>query len=633
MSARNNKYSFRRVFILIIILLAISTTILLIAPFIWNGLKVWPSIFVLLGVFAAFLGSVLGSLLIFYRRKEILKPETKIPITLLDKFVLSKTYDTKYGPLSVKQHQNQVFSIERVNEMRKNLMRLQNRGFITLNENLVISPLKFTGPFITSSDFSEIQLVLNGSKGIWYFNDYFDKISDNTIRSSYERYYKEANDRFTLQSDQIPLSTYGTGMPLIPGQGAIEILLTLRSIHYSGKYGGSVKLVFEMEEEYGYEFALGEYLCDLSALLIEIYVIPLPRYLNADKSKGRSFPIHMVGPQSLRPVLSPVFIEFFPTFRAVYKCYIPPPPSGPVEPRSEPDPRLRLLSDATELEIARKEILIKLNEWGNTALSTNYDYPDLNLSAYLQDRTFEYTASRFVYGWLHSQLNNLLEDDDIVEQIWINEDDLEIKTYKGQWLFSIYCKVENLFLDSEWGGEEVKVTIGAYHDFYESTNTEVPKKSYRCDIPAELPVLGSPELQSTPWYLIGRFPYSEAVAQGINWLWVQTNVWVVELDNGVQAVHIRTPRPSPFFGDIVYHDEWDIPIVEGWHEQREQLGNPDGYPEWSVGDLVARDQAGMVCKLKQGVSGTGYRYVDGPWEHFFWDVNYTFVLKVDLKFG
>jgi hypothetical protein len=191
-------------------------------------------------------------------------------------------------------------------------------------------PQSWNGPF-AFDEFEQIQILLHKDATTWYYNSYFDQVPDPRI---YARYYQYDS---ATQMHEVPSgpsvrtpSPDGAGTAQdprragaetggIPGdQGPQGILMTLKSVHYSSRYGGSVRLVFEMEEDYYYEFRFEPFVYGLSTLELSVYVVPLAKCLNPLSSQisgeGRKYP---------RPQAGGVFLEYGPEVKATYVLVYP----------------------------------------------------------------------------------------------------------------------------------------------------------------------------------------------------------------------------------------------------------------------------------------------------------------------
>lgn len=392
----------------------------------WSELTAWFTLVFLLAVPSAFAGSVIGWEIVRYCRA--IRRET------VSKLVIGRTFQD--GPLKVKS-----FEPEDKTEYPA-LLRRPSAQLVAPPDQpqrgvAYQTVSRFTGPFFLR-EFEEIQVVLNKNQGEWYYNDYFSKV-DPAI---YRKYYWPANlgdptrsaDAHKFPATPSPENPTSPGLPPPrPGgatgpppsdNGAHGVLMTLKSIHYSSRYGGSVKLVFDMEEEHFYEFRFAPYLYDLPGLKMNVHVVPVAILLNPS-------PIPPAGNLTLRgPYTVDVFVEFelpehFNSYVEAYEDGQGDPvdlgkecPSGGTTVGIGPVPPEKLAD-------ARNHLFEKLVAYGG-----------------LLADSMKLKANCFTYGFLHDLHKDTISTEAIrPDRISISDNHFELVTHQGEPVFSIRFRI------------------------------------------------------------------------------------------------------------------------------------------------------------------------------------------------
>jgi hypothetical protein len=306
---------------------------------------------------------------------------------------------------------------------------------------------RFIGPF-EYNYFKDIQIVLDKDGAEWCYNNYFQSVPNKNLYARYYR-YSRSQGKHIVPTTNTPGSD---GAPPRPGaqtdnipdsQNAQGVLLELKSIHYSSRFGGSVKLLFEMIEEYYYEFRFEPYLYDLSFLEVSIYVVPLADSLNPrlrTSSEGYTY-----YPQ---PTAGGVFMEYKPQIKAAYVLNypdtelgeIPSPPSDDTGTWQPPEPTGCSLVPEYQLAKASQKLDESLAKWQVIHKS------DVAASYYPSDLgAIGAEAISFVYGFLHTLHNESIPNALMIPtRITIGDNTFELQTVEGEFYFQISCRVTDI---------------------------------------------------------------------------------------------------------------------------------------------------------------------------------------------
>lgn len=319
--------------------------------------------------------------------------------------------------------------------------------------NIAWKPKRHFGPFRRGSEFSEIQVTLGQG---WLGSGTNLKITATTA------WYH--NKYYTGHLDANILSKYYPGGPgNLPANLTPQInpiLFELQSIHYSSRYGGSIHLRFMLLEDYGYEFTdrpipppngtipatptpvrkwdVGASIYreigggtrrNVGTLEMSLYIVPTPRCLN---------PLDTIDEGNLARDIRdvPIYVELLGRQFTTYE-------EGKLPVTTEKIP--------PELTSIFEEL-----------------YP-------LIESQLRADSKRFVYAWLHSELQARIDKLDNVKTIMITDDFCDIITEKAQPIFSISMRfamgVPNE-IDTEYGEEELKLLYNVFYRYvgdYENT--------------------------------------------------------------------------------------------------------------------------------------------------------------------
>jgi hypothetical protein len=282
-------------------------------------------------------------------------------------------------------------------------------------------PLRHFGPFFSGSDITQIQLVLNAKNAGWFYQDFLTGHEDSAI---FKKYYGANLPSTTPAIDVVP-GTYPNA------DGFNDIRMKLHRIKYTNRYGGSVQLQFRSDEDYEVEVRKGTILWELNSLIMRVYVVPIAGVFNPN------YPINAAP--------GPVYVEFIPGEAVAYDIV---------------GDRLNVRPDN-----ALAELTTALGEYAPQVASAN----------------FNRQASRFVYGFVHSQFKDYIAATDKVNMIKITNDFLDLQTRDGEVTFHLNIRISDINLDTEWGDEEIIITISAEHVFDLNNRVGNPTISYDFD--------------------------------------------------------------------------------------------------------------------------------------------------------
>lgn len=133
-------------------------------------------------------------------------------------------------------------------------------------EQLSTKPNCYFGPFRDNALISKINVVIGQTQNArWYHGDFFN---DNPDSARYKPFYGNLP-----LSDEKPAYNYTPG--LYSGtDGSGYINFTLDKISYSGKYGGTIELLFMANEDVGFELRKGQIIWDVKDLKMKVFVTP-----------------------------------------------------------------------------------------------------------------------------------------------------------------------------------------------------------------------------------------------------------------------------------------------------------------------------------------------------------------------
>jgi len=279
-------------------------------------------------------------------------------------------------------------------------------------KDLAWRPLRHFGPFYYGSEFAQIQVRLTGASAIWYFNDFFATCTD---ASWYTQYFAGNLPATPTSIPSTPPSTQ-----YIPGQfrgsdGIHDLLFGLDSVELSSQFGGSVKLSFQTIEDYEYEVQKGQIIWDVRSIEMIIFVTPRAEVFNQPNRVNYS------------NNLSVVFVPHDPIAYDI---------SGSAIALMD-DPKIDELQDALQ---AAASLLISQTAFANT-------------------------ASKFVHGFLHGQLQNEIGASEIVTMIEVRDGFIDAYTQNATPMFSISLRLHPIHVDDEQGFKNVTGDIFAEHVF------------------------------------------------------------------------------------------------------------------------------------------------------------------------
>lgn len=420
-------------------------------------------------------------------------------------------------------------------------------------------PSRWTGPFLKSDfpEFSNIQLLLNGNKAQWYYNNYWNAV----IRELYARYYDFSSIAGHTLPDPSPTPSarLGVGTGKIPqGQGAHGILLELAGIYYTSFFGGSLKLVFENVEDDYYEFRIDPYVYDLRHLELHVFFVPLAARLHPPGQIRDSGLIRYppnVGPQ----VHGGVFHNFKKSVKGIYALkypdtelfHTPPPKTNPYTLRP-----ITYQRNKVEYETAIKHLNTFLLDWNLTHHSLKTDIAPVS----------------FGYGFLHQLHQDSINTPMIrPRRISIRDNDFDLATEQGEFSFGLSAQVTDLDIDVDG---EVKITLITWNHWKPAWGTGISQKSkWKIDYP---------ERRRLHWHSIFRYTFQDAQE-----LLDDCNYYSTETENYVEAhvtLFIKVGTTSLFTGfhanrTINFH----IPMC-----------HPHSAID-SVYDLALREVGGDIC--------------------------------------
>ena len=333
--------------------------------------------------------------------------------------------------------------------------------------NHAYSPKKSTGHF-NYPEFSEIEVLLVPTRTDFnnasvYFNEYIGEIALSAVehnRNLYELYFFRQN----LIPGATPVPTRGSGVnadstdpgivnfdPTTDKTIGLGVLLQLYEISYSSRCGGSVRLDFQMVEDYYHEFFCPSldpndpntppYYYDLSELQMSLFVKP----------REASFRPADTDPNILPTPWQTFYVEFEPTVDYVY--------SG----------TNRLSGE--ELNDAIDHLHSQLLVYSNSMSESGGEWGGIKI------------FGPFVLGFLHNEHREQLKGDFVVDRISISDGEFSFYTHEAQYFLDIQYKILNVNISPEPHlagklrrlGGEVVIAMSGGHDLY-GDFTNSPKK-------------------------------------------------------------------------------------------------------------------------------------------------------------
>jgi len=349
--------------------------------------------------------------------------------------------------------------------------------------DLAWRPLRYSGPFTSGSELGEIQILLQGMGGVVYYNNFFTNHPSATIYKLYYRTNWGTGGSFAstvLPSNATPPLPSRLVPPPSP-DGANSILMELRRIEYSSRYGGTVRLVFGIAsyptpnnqvhgEDFDYEFRKGDYLFDVSGLEMSIYEHPLVGSFNPT----RALPFHQTISD---PYVGTEQVEFTNGEVAAYK-YL----NSKVVPVPFDDAATAALQ-AVESQVAG---------------GLPGDYVGVS------------HAQRFVLGFLHDQFQSLFQalsdPTDGAEKIWLSDNFADLTTKSRTAVFSLFFSLDHITLVDD----DMEFWATNYHQYRSGTGDPYEVQSYPDNHGVGWAYVVRPiEGTSTPWIHLGTWNASE----------------------------------------------------------------------------------------------------------------------------
>lgn len=300
------------------------------------------------------------------------------------------------------------------------------------------SPRRHFGPLYGNSP----DVHLNSQQATFVYNRFFFNHPDAAV---FQRYYGS-----TLPTNQpsLPDAIPGT---LPYNDGFRDLRLGFDQLTYSSRYGGSLKLTFQSLEDFQVEYRQGNVAWDIAWLGMDVYVRPVPTFLNPNAPLG-SFQDGLVR------------VEFRPQGVIGYSV------SDGNLTVQESDPLPALL----------------------TALANSAQ----TIIAGGAGATFRRDAARFSYGLVHAAFWEEIGLTNNVTAIEISDGFFFPRTTAGRPVAVVSVQASNVRLNTEPGSEEINITVHAEHRFDGCTNCPTFAWDY-------------PEIddgESTPWMTVGVFP-------------------------------------------------------------------------------------------------------------------------------
>ncbi len=215
------------------------------------------------------------------KKRKILKPKKRINI---DSVIQNKTTGKPVIFETVFQKQP-VFKDLRIIESKNDLLKELLGSRISKNVKDTIpkgdwqlhtKPNSYFGPFRDNALLNKISIVIGQTQNArWYHGDFFN---DNPDSDRYKPFYGNLPI-----SDEKPAYNYTPGL-YSGADGSGYINFTLDKISYSGKYGGTIELLFMANEDVGFEFRKGQIIWDAKILILKVFVTPTCQGLTSPHS-------------------------------------------------------------------------------------------------------------------------------------------------------------------------------------------------------------------------------------------------------------------------------------------------------------------------------------------------------------
>ena len=280
-------------------------------------------------------------------------------------------------------------------------------------KDLAYRPRRNFGPFYSGSDLLNIKVLVDGHVGDVYYGPFLVTHPDADI---FKRYYGP-----TLPTADMSWSAVSGRFPQCSQNSpatANNILLALTRIRWTARYGGSIELLFESQEDFEGELCYQGVKWDLGSLQMRVYVSPSTVILNnaIRQPQGPNIAAGMV-----------TGIELTTSNETAYDA------SGTV------------LSDPT----ASGSFAAALADLSKSLLTPS------NQHGLLLD------ATRFAYGFLNSQFKDDLGPYKVVDAIEISNDFLDLKTHTGKPYLRLEVRIIMLAID---GADNVDIELPTFWD-------------------------------------------------------------------------------------------------------------------------------------------------------------------------
>ena len=226
---------------------------------------------------------------------------------------------------------------------------------------------------------------------------------------------------------------------------------------------------FDVVETVGLEAQLGNYLYDLNGLRLDIFVKLQPKAFNQAAGAAAK---RVDAPERPYCEISGALDQAYVTAKPQY---------GHVSVRQVTE------AEGAEAEAAFHASLASFGE----LLHRSGDLDNL---------------VRFVRGFVHNEhVGQLPSASEIVDAVAIRDNDVTLWTRTIQWHLRIRVRLRRVYVDTETGGEELKIAVRTFHS-YSGVEKKSPPRRYSRRLPAQRPFSDRPTA-STPWETIVVVPF------------------------------------------------------------------------------------------------------------------------------
>jgi hypothetical protein len=315
------------------------------------------------------------------------------------------------------------------------------------------APRRYFGPIFGNSP----DLHLNGENATFVYNNFFVSNPDAAI---FRQYY---GANLPSNAPTLPEAIPGQ----MPSTGFKDVRLSLDRLTYSSRYGGTFKLSFVQSEDLEIEYREGNQAWDIASLEMSVYVVPVASQFN--------------------PVAGPIFSNSL--------MYVEFHPQGVVGYDVGQNGRLTIQTGDP-----LPGLLTALSQTAVTAAS---------------GANFPTDAIRFSLGFVHTQFSDLISGNRVVTGVEISDGYFFPRTREGIPVALVTAKVSDINLDTEWGSEEIHVSLTVAHVYDGLDQNNWP--AFRFEFP-EIDDHGS-----TPEKVIGAFPLENSCGN-ISEIWIFPDV-------------------------------------------------------------------------------------------------------------